>query len=240
MNTKNIREIKIGYSCHKDWSKMSGSNAERHCESCSKSVFNFSDSSNEEILEFLAERNGQKNCGKFDRQQLELLNQSLSNSNETNFYKPLILGASLTTLVACGTSKKVCEINYNHEESNVEIVFNINNPDSLSTVLIKGQIFDYVNGPIIGANFVFDDSKFGCLTDLDGKFEIEVELDLLKSQTTSVHCLGYETLQIPLIDIKNKEVKISMVDMGVLLGEIVIIKQPLHKRIWNRFKNIFR
>ena len=240
MNTKNIREIKIGYSCHKDWSKMSGSNAERHCESCSKSVFNFSDSSNEEILKFLAARDGQKNCGKFDRQQLELLNQSLTKSSEANFYKPLILGASLTTLVACGTSKKVCKTNHNHKNSNVEIVSNVNNPDSLSTVLIKGQIFDDVNEPLIGANFVFDDSKLGCTTDIDGKFEIEVKLDELKSQTTSVQYVGYETFQIPLIDVKNKEVKISMVDMGVLLGEVVIIKQPLHKRVWNGFKNIFR
>ena len=85
---------------------MSGLNAERHCESCNKSVFNFSDSSNEEILKFLADRDGQNICGKFDKHQLDLLNESLSKSSGTNFYKPLILGASLTTLVACGTSKK--------------------------------------------------------------------------------------------------------------------------------------
>lgn len=240
MNTKNIREIKIGYSCHKDWSKMSGSNAERHCEFCSKSVFNFSNSSNDEILEFLAKRKDQQTCGKFNIYQVELLNQSISNSNRTNLLRPLIVGTSIATLISCGTFKQVCETKYVHECSNVKIISNISNPDSLSTVLIKGQIFDDVNEPLIGANFVFDDSKLGCTTDIDGKFEIEVKLDELKSQTTSVQYVGYETFQIPLIDIKNKEVKISMVDMGVLLGEVVIIKQPLHKRLWNGFKNIFR
>ena len=99
--------------------------------------------------------------------------------------------------------KKVCTTNHDHKNSNVEIVSSINNPDSLNTVLIKGQIFDDVNEPMIGANFVFDDSKIGCTTDIDGKFEIEVKLEEIKSQTISVQYVGYETLQIPLTDIKE-------------------------------------
>jgi len=51
---------------------------------------------------------------------------------------------------------------------------------------------------------------------------------------------GYETIEIPLVDIKNKEVKISMIDIVHSLGGLVYIKQPLHKRLWNRFVGVFR
>jgi len=240
MKSKHIKEIKIGYSCNEEWSKMNGTKQKRHCESCSKSVFNFSYSSNEEILKFLTERNGQKICGKFDINQLVELNQSIRRSNEISFYKPLIIGTSLATMISCGTSKEACDANHVHEKSRFEIISNINNPDSINTVLIKGQIFDDENYPLIGANFVFNESKLGTTTDIDGIFEIEVNSTELISQTASVQYVGYETLEIPLVDIKNKEVKISMIDMGHLLGDVVIIRQPLHKRMWNGFINIFR
>jgi hypothetical protein len=240
MDTKNIKEIKIGFRCHEEWSKMNVSNSERHCELCNKSVFDFSNLSIEEIFKFLRERKGDKTCGKFDTYQLSQLNKSINNNSNSSFIKPYIFGASITTFLACNTSKKICDTNHLYENSKFEVVSEIVHPDSTNTILIKGQIFDETNQPLIGANFYLYNSKIGCSTDLNGKFELKVNKDEIKSETASVEYVGYEILEIPLIDIRNRQIKISMVESGALLGEVVIIKQPIHKRFWQGIKNVFR
>lgn len=241
MDTKNIKEIKIGFRCHEEWSKMNVSNSERHCELCNKSVFDFSNLSNEEIFKFLSDRKEEKTCGKFDTYQLTKLNQSIINNNSiSSFLKPYFFGASITTFLACNTSKKICDTNHLYENSKFEVVSEIVHPDSTNTILIKGQIFDETHQPLIGANFYIYNSNIRCSTDLDGNFELIVNKDEIKSQTAYVQYVGYDVLEIPLIDIRNKQIKISMVESGALLGEVVIIKQPIHKRFWKRIKNVFR
>lgn len=238
MKINSIKEVNIGYSCHKQWIQMEGSDKERHCDKCNKAVFNFSNASDEEVLRFLTEREGQGICGKFEARQLDTLNASLR-SNESNIFKPLILGTTIATLAACGTSNKTCDSHDDHETSKVEVLSAINNADSTSTVIVKGQMLNEDGIPLIGANFVFDDTAIGCITDVDGNFEIEVNHHDLKAETASIYYTGYKTLEIPLVDIKNKEVKISMIDMGALLGIVVVTKKPWYKRLWNRVKEIF-
>lgn len=239
MITENIKEIKIGYSCHKDWTKMRGIDNARYCESCNKSVFDFSKSTNQDVIEFLSKRMNKNTCGKFNETQLDVINRELQVSKQTNHIKPLLLATTLTTMVACGTSKQACESHIEHSESKVQIISNVTNTDS-TTIVIIGQIFDETNEPLIGANFVLDEIGIGCITDFNGAFKLEYPKSELKANTASVQYVGYKKLQIPLIDIKNKEIKIELLDMGVLLGEVVIVKQPVHKRFWNGIKNIFR
>lgn len=240
MSPSDIKEIKIGFSCFKKWPNLSGTDKERYCESCNKTVYNFSELSDQEIIEFLSNRNGQKTCGKFTKYQIASINQSLKSTQFPSVYKPFILSASMTALVACGTSKKTINTNREHGGSNVEIITELLNPDSINTILIEGFIYDEINKPLIGANFFLLESKIGCTTDLDGKFKLLIKQEDIKSENASVQYFGYAPLEIPLVEIKNKEIKISMVVNTALLGEVVIIKQPLYKRLWNGFVGIFK
>lgn len=239
MISKNIKEIKVQYSCHKDWTKMQGAGKSRHCDSCDKLVFDFSNATNQEVIEFLTKRKNQNTCGKFNDSQLDAINRELQDPKQPNKIKPFLLATTLTTMLACGTSKQVCESHIEHGESKIQIISNVANTDS-TTIVISGQIFDESNEPLLGATFILDETSVGCVTDFEGKFKLEYPKHELKAETASVHYVGYETLQIPLIDIKNKEIKIELLDMGVLLGEIAIVKHPIHKRIWYGIKNIFR
>ena len=247
MNPNNIKEVKIGFSCPKEWEKMSGSDDKRFCEFCNKSVFNFDNLSNDEIINFLVDRNTEKTCAKIEKTQLVKLNQSLNVADSKNYYNPIIFAASLATLTACNTPKQVYEPSHIHKNSNIEIVSNIFNPDSTNTILIKGKIFDDTNHPLIGAQFVLDSTERGCITDFDGAFEFEIKQNEIKSEYASVDYVGFETFQFPLIDVANKEVKITIADDLVLtaddfilVGEVAIIKHPIHKRLWKRVKNLFR
>ena len=240
MKPENIKEIKIGFSCYKEWPKMQGNDYTRHCKSCKKSVFNFSNSTNQEVIEFLSKRSGESNCGKFNQSQIESINHQLQASDYSSILKPFILATTMATMIACGTSKKVCETVQQHRKSKVEIISEVNNPDTINKIFIHGQILDEAKVPIIGVHFVIDESEIGSITDLDGKFKLEVAKNEITANTTSIRHPGYEPLQIPLIDIKNKEIKIELIESFVLLGEVVLVHHSKRNRFWNRIKTIFK
>jgi hypothetical protein len=59
--------------CTEDWGKMSPESAEeanRHCQVCCKTVVDFSQKSNTEIVDFLKANSDKKVCGRFRSEQL--------------------------------------------------------------------------------------------------------------------------------------------------------------------------
>jgi TonB family protein len=57
-------KIKIKEPCNEDWSKMKIGMKSRHCESCVKSVMDFTAMSREEILIYLFKNNNQSTCAR--------------------------------------------------------------------------------------------------------------------------------------------------------------------------------
>lgn len=61
-----INNIRVASPCEADWEQMSGDNRIRHCHACNLNVYNFSEFSEAEIRELLANRNGRL-CGRLFR-----------------------------------------------------------------------------------------------------------------------------------------------------------------------------
>ena len=57
--------ISIPKPCHEDWSQMSPNEKGRFCQSCSKSVIDFTTMPEEAIEDYLALNSNKKICGKF-------------------------------------------------------------------------------------------------------------------------------------------------------------------------------
>ncbi|HET6992669.1 MAG TPA: hypothetical protein VFJ43_15150 [Bacteroidia bacterium] len=62
--------------CTEDWGKMTHEEQGRHCQVCCKTVVDFSQKSNTEIIGFLKSNSGNKICGRFRAEQLHLSPQS--------------------------------------------------------------------------------------------------------------------------------------------------------------------
>jgi hypothetical protein len=62
--------ISIPKPCHEDWSKMTVEERGRFCGKCSKTVFDFSDKTNNEILQYVSTHQNEKLCGHFRNDQL--------------------------------------------------------------------------------------------------------------------------------------------------------------------------
>lgn len=63
--------ISIPRPCHEDWEGMRPEDQGRHCAACSELVVDFSDWSNEAILEYIGNRNGARICGRFAASQVQ-------------------------------------------------------------------------------------------------------------------------------------------------------------------------
>lgn len=62
---------KINTPCHEDWDKMKVGLHSRHCESCAKSVMDFTEMSREEIIEFLLTHRNDSVCGRMHKGQMD-------------------------------------------------------------------------------------------------------------------------------------------------------------------------
>lgn len=62
--------VRIPEPCHEDWNKMEPDSKGKFCNSCSKSVFDFSTKTDAEIKDILLEYKDQKVCGHFKKSQV--------------------------------------------------------------------------------------------------------------------------------------------------------------------------
>ncbi len=62
--------IRIPEPCHEDWNKMQPDDKGKFCGSCSKSVFDFSNKTDNEIKDILIAHKGQHVCGHFKKSQV--------------------------------------------------------------------------------------------------------------------------------------------------------------------------
>jgi hypothetical protein len=60
-----LRNLQIASPCPSDWNNMTGDDRVRHCSACDLNVYNFSAMTEEEVLELIAARQGQRLCARF-------------------------------------------------------------------------------------------------------------------------------------------------------------------------------
>lgn len=238
MRKTSIKRVNIGFSCSKKYESMAPQQGGSFCGNCEKVVLDFSNLTNQEIVEYF-EVSSSKTCGRFHGRQLDELNKSLE-QEPPKYLKTIKAGVLGATLLAssCNTTKELNQDCNSDYASSYVVVGNLES-DSDTIFTIKGIVLDELDYPVIGANIIVDDSSLGTQTDFDGKFELKIRSELSDSVKLSTKYIGYQTLDVKLLDLRNKEVKITMSDSGFMLGEIVV-KYPIHKRIWNGIRKVFR
>ncbi len=63
--------VRIPEPCHEDWNKMQPDEKGRFCNVCTKSVYDFSNKTDSEIISIIKENSGQQLCGHFKKSQLD-------------------------------------------------------------------------------------------------------------------------------------------------------------------------
>ncbi|MEO9257562.1 MAG: hypothetical protein ABI207_04220 [Crocinitomicaceae bacterium] len=64
-------KISIPTPCHEDWNKMTDQQMGRHCDSCNKVVVDFTQSSQQEVIDYMHIHQNEKVCGRVNPEILE-------------------------------------------------------------------------------------------------------------------------------------------------------------------------
>lgn len=158
--------ISIPEPCHEDWGKMTPTEKGRFCDVCTKEVFDFSKSSDEELIKKL--ESGTNLCGKFQKSQLdrEVKLERKSGKGILPYAASLLLPLSLLN-----SSEMNAQGGASLAETNFTSLGIGSNPIK-SLVTITGFITDVNNIPIQNAEVFVLETGDSVRTGPDGSYRI--------------------------------------------------------------------
>ncbi|MFI1771130.1 energy transducer TonB [Thalassobellus citreus] len=125
---KNYYSISIPEPCHEDWNKMTPKDKGRFCNSCVKTVVDFTKMNTYEIQDFINDNKNNRICGHFKQSQLDSINIYIPSKfleQRQNFHKTFLLALLIvmgTTLMNC-TNKK----GNKQKIDSIEVIDTLNN-----------------------------------------------------------------------------------------------------------------
>ncbi|MES2382713.1 MAG: hypothetical protein V4538_16810 [Bacteroidota bacterium] len=153
-------KISIPEPCHENWGVMTPNEQGRFCQSCQKTVVDFTNWSTADIQNYFAKHYGQKVCGRFKNEQLAQINIQIPTHLFT--YIPASRKFALALLIVFGTTLFSCTDNSGNSATigKIEIIDSAKvTNDSLKPELIGKMAV--IDTPAIPAQKVIDEQLLG-------------------------------------------------------------------------------
>jgi hypothetical protein len=225
--------ISIPKPCHENWQKMTPLEKGRFCDSCQKQVFDFTKSSDTEILrKFNSEKNS---CGRFLKTQLE--RDIVAQKKKSSFW---IAGASgILSFLSLGNQEGFSQ-EINTEKVGRRDFENMENNFS-SEINLSGSIFEKsLRTSLFGVN-IENKRTHETTVSVDGNFnlsvkindQIEFEYPGLESKVITVTSDEYLNIILTKSDEEIEEIYSS----GII---VVSEEKTFFGRIFHSVGNIFR
>lgn len=216
--------VSIPQPCRQPWEDMTPEAHGRFCGNCQKSVIDFSDLSDSEILALLSDTS-KKYCGRFKKSQLDRL--VLPEQQATSLLPAAVLGLMLAAgipAVASATDNRPQYVSR----------------DTTTSRILTGKVTD-INGSIVPAVTVsIKGTNRGVLTDANGHYQLTV---VPSQQVVLVFSyIGYERLEVPvtaqpIVDVVLKPDETRLLGDVVVAGGVRVVKATPWQRLkhgWQR------
>jgi len=242
---KSTLTISVKEPCKEKFSNFSKTEKGGFCQSCEKEVIDFTNFSDNELINYLSQGN-KKACGMFKAPQLKTYEtNSLQTMNNSMLHKGIaMMGFSLLAL--CATEVKgqeTASIAPPIEVVSTDIMGDISYVETIQEKhTVTGTIIDENNEPLPGVNVVLKGTTVGTQTDFDGKFEFPQQLE--ENDILVLSFIGYETKTYKVTANGNADIDINITfdtyDVE-LMGEVVIGGAYTSKRnIFQKIGDIFK
>ena len=232
--------ISIPEPCGESWQKMTPVSGGRHCDVCEKCIVDFTQSSDKEIWK--AYQKEDKICGQFRPDQLNrLISQPKEKRVPMGIAAAAVLSMSTPTMAQTSAPAMV-EIPSNYEQQ-VNLY-----PQE---VILKGRVYENRTGEAIPFANVQLWSQgamiYAGTTDFDGYFGVrEAIIAQHPVDAITVSYIGYTDIRKSFDPPLTPQTFEQLTDdLGfdeenmMLLGDVVIVTAPWHKRLWGRIKRPF-
>ncbi|MFM9910474.1 MAG: carboxypeptidase-like regulatory domain-containing protein [Chitinophagaceae bacterium] len=227
---QNKIRLQVAEPCHENWNQMTTADQGRFCQSCQKTVTDFSMMNDKEILHYLSNK-GADTCGRFTNNQLNrTLVSDYKKKYSWSYVWNIVLATFLTTSAVNAqtkpaapkkttVSKKKAIPKQEYLLGAVAIV-NTQQNNRINGVVIDSK----TNEPIPFASIFIKEINSGIAADSNGKFSLNTIIDSTEI-TITVSAIGY-TEQEYRVNNKGNTVNFYLDPKVQLLGEVEVIATP--------------
>uniref|UniRef100_UPI0040494ACF carboxypeptidase-like regulatory domain-containing protein n=1 Tax=Gelidibacter sp. TaxID=2018083 RepID=UPI0040494ACF len=223
---RKVINIQIPEPCHEDWNTMTPQDKGRHCAVCSKTVVDFTKSTDEQIISTFEQSN--KLCGRFKSNQLN--RDVVFSRKERNNYLSLV-ASGLLAFLSIGNQDaqaqgqpKVVQI----DSTELNFVKGKIATSVLKEKVITGTIISKEDQlPLPGVNVIIKGTTIGTQSDFDGNFTLKTSVD----DILVISYLGFETIEIKVSRLKTYKVSLEMDE--TILGMMVTVGYPVYSESEN-------
>ena len=213
---------------------MTATESGRHCQSCCKTVVDFTRMSNDEIIGYLSANHNV--CGRIGAQQIDNINMQLVKrqpQSKGNWAKwvmaaSLLVATTYSRANAQSITPPVEQIIGSKPHAESFPLGKIVMPDSVKYQTITGSVVDDTNLPLQGVSIKVDGGNMGTLTDNEGRFSIRVPVSAKK---ITISYLGFESTELKLKKVsKTGAIKLKLKPM--MLGGIGVTRPSLFGQLY--------
>ena len=229
-----LKHLNIPQPCNQDWNSMTATESGRHCQSCSKTVVDFTRMSNEEIIGYLSVSHNV--CGRIYPQQMNGVNMQLANRQPQSkggwarWMVAAILFVSTgynranAQTAAPATEQTVGGNNHPVDYSLGKVAF----PDSTQFQVITGKVTDTAYDALPGVTIRVSGANYATQTDDNGNFSLRVPKS---ARTIKISFVGFEST---VVEIKNpgKKLKIRLKSNSAMLGGMGVTRTSLLRQLY--------
>jgi hypothetical protein len=219
-------QLQIPEPCHEDWNKMNPGDKGRFCDSCQKTVHDFTGMSDMQLIAFFKKPSTGSVCGRFYNDQLERdFEIPRKRIPWLKYFFQLTIPVFLTGLKSYSQGKPFIK-----EKNDSSVCTNINSDEIFvmgqrAIPVVKNEIFGRVvdeNGKGIPyASITVKGSKEGVMCDSTGFFQLEIST-YEKKATLIVSSIGYSEQERQIELKKTDSVEIALSTNATLSGEVVV------------------
>ena len=220
--------LRIPKPCHENWDSMQPNKEGRHCMACRKTVVDFSNMTDREILDYISNASGEV-CGRVDSVQLTRgLNENKTRKRFSFLY---IWNLLIVLFVFAGKTKAQGAIRYQRLVTVKKCPPKIVEDTGQNLRSVSGIIKNAMtNEPIPFASVMVEGSQHGTSADTAGKFTLLVPA---YETTLAISSLGFETAIIRLTESDKEEQIFNLAPMAMEMEPVVVSTSECYKVMVN-------
>lgn len=252
MEIKTVTNINLSKlkRCNQYWEDMPEIEKGRLCLQCQNIIIDFRNMTEAEIAQAHAFSEN-KVCGLYTKKQLQKPTRKTKRQKSNKWTSAYIGLFSFLTINSFGQENgEPAKTEQTEKEFHPNSTFQKKESQKQSivkdSIFIKGVITDEIGSPLPYANVIIKNTETGTTSDFDGNYQLNIteQLDSMETLTLKYAYIGYETEERVVNyqfvkNIENRTINIRFRE-GDIIEFVISRKQPLHKRIWNRIKNVFK
>jgi hypothetical protein len=229
-----VKYLNIPQPCRQDWNQMTATESGRHCQSCAKTVVDFTRMSNDEIISYLSV--SQNVCGRIFPQQTASINMQLASrhpQNKGGWAKWMVAAILFVSTAyskanaqsaAPATEQTAGGNNHPVDYSLGKVAF----PDSAQYQVITGKVTDTAYEALPGVTVRVTGANYATQTDDNGNFSLRVPKS---ARTIKISFVGFEST---VVEIKNpgKKLKIRLKSNSAMLGEMGVTRTSSLRQLY--------